>query len=151
MSKVQKDKTQEPTHVSHWEELWEEADYREHEVEFQKMLIKYRELREKCQGNPIEARWRWLEKQGAVKIVKTGIQVRPNCYAMYDAQFGKFTEWLSRQEKTSPDFEKMKREAWARVGKAIPKKVDPEIESLEKLAVESIYDDKKLEFNGIEI
>ena len=141
---------------SHWEETWHESDYKEHEQFFAGMLVEYRNIMVLCGNDPIIARSKWLEKNKAVSIKGKEEFANPSSYSMYSAQFGKFCEWLSFQERMDPSYETKRDEAFKKVKEGmkkvgvISKQVDSELNSLEQLSEEA-NDETKHEFNNQEI
>src|ERR1035437_2136128 len=104
------------------------------------MLIEYRNMKVLCNGDVIATRLKWMEKNKAIKIKGSEVFADINSYSMYSAQFGKFCEWLSFQERLDPNYETIREEAFEKVRAGmkkigvIPKQVDTELESLEQLS-----------------
>lgn len=105
MSKVTKEIQKNHIPLSEWDIFpWSKEMYEQHELDFQKILVEYREMRIKYNDDARMARWRWIESKGGMKMVVDiyGI-LQPHAveekYFYLSNMFERFDDWLSFQEK----------------------------------------------------
>lgn len=150
MAKIKKIEYTNPK--SHYESQWSMSDYVSHEVEFKKMEKEVDELLKRMSGNALMTRWTWLEKQGAVKIERAENDVCEflvrQSYAMESAKYDRFTEWRSfnfkRDNKWVEKLETIKKDIKNKMTVKLDiKNEDTEIDSLEKVADQTIYNENE--------